>query len=77
VNIRILTSYGGSSGGEAVARELMALTGLSAQELVHLARSAFGTASAAASSVRAAALGIFCNDGITGDGLGLLLIGIH
>ena len=81
VNIRILTLYGGSSGGEVVARELMAITGLSAQELVRLARSAFGTvggtASAAVSSVRAAALGIFCRDGITGDGLGLCLIGIH
>jgi len=45
-----------------MARELMAITGLSAQELVHLARSAFGaaagTASAIASAERAAAMGI-------------------
>jgi len=62
-----------------MARELMAITGLSAQELVHLARSAFGagggTASATASAARAAAMGVFCNDGVTGDGLGLDLIG--
>ena len=62
-----------------MARELMAITGLSAQELVILARSAFavvgGTASAAASAERAAAMGIFCNDGVTGDGMGLNLIG--
>jgi len=76
-----LTMYCGSSGGEVMARELMAITGLSAQELVRLARSAFGTvggtASAAVSSGRAAALGIFCSDRTTGDGLGLCLIGIN
>jgi len=64
-----------------MARELMAITGLSAQELVRLARSAFGTvggtASAAVSSGRAAALGIFFSDRTTGDGLGLCLIGIN
>ena len=62
-----------------MARELMAITGLSAQELVNIARSAFssvaGRASAAASAARAAAMGIFCNDVVTGDGMGLLLIG--
>ena len=60
-------------------RELMAITGLSAQELVRIARSAFGalggTASAAASASRAAAMGIFCNDGVTGDGMGFCLAG--
>jgi len=66
-----------------MARELMAITGLSAKELVHLARSAFGAvggraggrASATVSAARAAAMGIFCPDGVTGDGMGLLLIG--
>jgi len=57
----------------------MAITGLSAQELVDLARSAFGTvggtASAAVSSVRAAELGIFCNDGSTGDSVIVRMIG--
>ena len=62
-----------------MARELMAITGLSAQELVRLARSAFGTAggavSATVSAERAAVLGIFCHDRTTGDGMGLCLIG--
>jgi len=61
----------------------MAITGLSAQVLVRLARSAFGAAggraggraSATISAARAAAMGIFCSDGVTGDGMGLLLIG--
>ena len=56
-------------------RELMAITGLSAQELVRIARSAFGAASAASSASRAAAMGIFCNDGVTGDGMGFCLMG--
>ena len=60
-------------------RELMAITGLSAQELVRIARSAFGaiggTASAAASAARAATMGIFCSDGVTGDGMGFCLMG--
>jgi len=58
----------------------MTITGLTTQELVHLALSAFGAAggavSATVSAVRAAALGIFCRDGITGDWFGLCLIGI-
>jgi len=58
-----------------MARELMAITGLSAQELVHLARSAFGAASACLSAARAAQLGIFLSDRITGDALRLCLIG--
>ena len=58
-----------------MARELMAITGLTAQELVHLARSAFAAASATVSAERAAAMGIFCRDGQTGDGMGLALIG--
>jgi len=62
-----------------MARELMAITGLPAQELVHIARAAFGAvggrASAAASAERAVAMRIFCNDGVTGDGWGLCLIG--
>jgi len=57
----------------------MAITGLTAQELVHLARSAFGAAfgaaSATVSAARAAAMGIFCRDGQTGDGMALRLIG--
>jgi len=62
-----------------MARELMVITGLSAQALVHLARSAFGavggTALACLSAASAAVLGIFLSDGITGDGMGLCLIG--
>jgi len=57
----------------------VAITGLTAQELAHLARSAFGAvggaASACLSAARAADLGIFLTDGITGDGMGLCLIG--
>jgi len=67
-------------------REMMAITGLSAQELVRIARSAFGphgalfgalggTASAAVSDSRAAAMGIFRNDGVTGNGMGMKLLG--
>jgi len=58
-----------------MARELMAITGLTAQELVHLACSAFGSASATVNDARTAAMGIFCNDDTTGDGMGLKLIG--
>jgi len=58
-----------------MARDLMATTGLTAQELDHLARSAFGTPSATVSAARAAAMGIFCHDDTTGDGMGLSLIG--
>ena len=58
-----------------MVRELMAITGLTAQELVHLARSACGAPSATVSAARAAAMGIFLTDGITGDGMGLNLIG--
>jgi len=53
----------------------MAITGLSAQELVDITRAAFGACSAATSAQRAVALRIFCNDGVTGDGWGLCLIG--
>ena len=64
-------------------RELMAITGLSAQELVRIARSAFGAlggavggpASVAVMAARAAAMGIFLNDGVTGDGRGMKLVG--
>jgi len=58
-----------------MARELMVITGLTAQQLVTLARSAFGAASATVRSARAAVMGIFCADGSTGDGVGLCLIG--
>jgi len=66
-----------------MARELMAITGLSARELVRLVRSAFGAdggaaggaASATINAERAAAMGIFCSDGVTGDGMGLRMIG--
>jgi len=34
-----------------------------------------GQVSAAASASRAAAMGIFCNDGVTGDGMGFCLMG--
>ena len=53
----------------------MAITGLTVQELVTLARSAFGSANLMVSNARAATMGIFGADGSTGDGLGLRLIG--
>jgi len=62
-----------------MARELMAITGLTARELVALARSAFGTASAVVAgtvmAARAVTQGIFCKDNTTGDGFGLAMIG--
>jgi len=58
-----------------MAIELMAITGLTAQQFVTLARSAFGAVSATVSTARAVAMGIFCADGSTGDGFGLCLIG--
>jgi len=58
-----------------MARELMAITGMTAKELVHLARAAFGAVSACNNAARAAVLGIFSRDGITGDGRGLCLLG--
>jgi len=57
-------------------RQLMAILDATAQEIVTLARSAFGTASASVSATRAAALGVFCRDGKTGDGLGVNLVGM-
>jgi len=78
-HIRALTPWCTSSGGEVMARELMAIAGLTDQQSVALARSAFGAAGGAASAIvstaRAAAMGIFCADGSTGDGLGVCLIG--
>jgi len=60
-----------------MARELMAITGFTAQELVHLARSAFGTASAASSAATALRMRVFLNNGITPDGLGIDLAGMY
>ena len=51
--LRALTAWRTSSGGEAMARELMAITGLTAQQLVALARSAC----ASAGGIAAAAAG--------------------
>ena len=69
------------SGGEAMARQVMAITGLTSQDLVDLARSAFaavgGTASATVSAARAAALGVLCLDGTTGDGREKILVGMY
>ena len=58
-----------------MAIELMAITGLTAQQFVTLAHSGFGAASATVSTARVAAIGIFCANGSTGDGFGLCLIG--
>jgi len=44
-------------------------------ETVRLSSIKGGKASATVSAARAAAMGIFCCDGITGDGMGLALIG--
>ena len=64
-----------------MARELMAITGLTAQELVNLARSAFGAAGGAASAANRVAIAVrlhvFCSDGIMGDGLGIDLVGMY
>ena len=77
--LRALTPWCTSSCREVMARELMAITGLTAQEFVDLAHSAFGVASAivgaTGKAARAAAMGIFGADGSTGDGFGLCLIG--
>jgi len=45
-----LTPWCTSSGGEDLSRELMAITGLAAQEFVTLARSTFGAAGGAAAA---------------------------
>jgi len=62
-----------------MARELMAITGLTARALVDLARSAFaavgGTSGAAVGGASAVSLGVFLNDGVTGDVRGLNLLG--
>jgi len=62
-----------------MARELMAITGLTAQTLVDLARSAFagvgGAVGASSNAASAASLGIFLTDGVTGDGMGMSLLG--
>jgi len=62
--------------GEGILRELMAILDATAQEIVTLARLASRTASASVSDTRAAALGVFCRGGITGDGLGVDLVGM-
>ena len=58
-----------------MARELMAITGLTARALVHLARSACAASGAAAGAASAVSLGVFLNDGVTGDVRGLNLLG--
>jgi len=79
LGVQLLTLWCVCAGGLAMARELMAITGLTARALVDLARSAFaavgGTASACLSAASAVSLGIFLTDGVTGDGRGLCLIG--
>ena len=66
-----------------MARELMAITGLTAQELVHLARSAFGAAGGTASHRRATSaataltMRVFENDGVTPDALGIDVVGMY
>ena len=72
--VQLLTLWCVCAGGLAMASELMAITGLTARALVHLARSAFGTVLACLSAASAASLGIFLSDGVTGDGMGLCLI---
>jgi len=66
---------------EDMARELMAITGLTAQEIVHLARSAFGTVGgrigAASSAATVLRMRVFLNNGITPDGLGIDLVGMY
>ena len=73
--VQLLTLWCVCAGGLAMARALMAITGLTARALVHLARSAFGAASAFLNAASAASLGVFLNDGVTGDVRGLNLSG--
>jgi len=55
VDAWILTPWYGRSGGEKMARELMAITGLSAQALAHLARTALHAVSSSGRVDRTAA----------------------
>jgi len=72
-----------------MATELMAITGLTAQQLVDIARSAFaasgGDASVTASATlrrrandetTALSMRVFQNDGVTPDWLGIRLVGV-
>ena len=60
-------------------RELVRILGLTPQEIVTLAHSAFamtsGMTNAANSAAAAVALGVFCADQVTGDGMGLCMAG--
>ena len=60
-------------------KELVRILGLTPQEIVTLARSAFGviggTVSTTVSAETAAALGVFCADQVTGDSRGLCTAG--
>ena len=60
-------------------KELVRILGLTPQEIVTLARSAFGaiggTASTTVSAETAAALGVFCGDQVTSYGVGLCAAG--
>jgi len=58
-----------------VRQELVRILGLTPQEIVTMARSAFGAASAMVSAEAAAALGVFCANQVTGNGMGLYVTG--
>jgi len=74
----VLTSCCIWAGGERFVRELMALLGATAQEIVNMARLAFGgTRAQIPNAERAANMGVFCKDGITGDGRGLNMAGVY
>jgi len=75
LGVQFLTLQCVCAGGLAMARELMAITGLTARALVILARSAFSAAAGAVGTARAVSLGVFLNDGVTGDVRGLNLLG--
>ena len=60
-----------------MARELMAITGLTAQELVRQARSAFFTAGVATSAATALRMRVFGPDNITPDWFGIDLVGMY
>ena len=77
VVIRILTPGCVCPGGEEMARELMAITGLPAQELVHLARSAFVAHNRATSAATALRMRVFESDGVTPDSIGIGLAGMY
>jgi len=56
------------AGGERFVRELMRILLETAQEIMKMARLAFGADGPTTNAEAAAGMGVFCLDGITGAG---------